>query len=74
MLNKKLLIYVAGVLLGAVLGYLYYYYIGCRSGSCPLRSNPFYNIVLGSLIGYLIIDALYGFFFQKKKSKKFDKE
>lgn len=74
MLNKKLLIYVAGVLLGAVLGYLYYYYIGCRSGSCPLRSNPFYNIVLGSLIGYLIIDVLYGFFFQKKKSKKFDKE
>lgn len=74
MLNQKLLIYVAGVLLGAVLGYLYYYYIGCRSGSCPLRSNPFYNIVLGSLMGYLIIDVLYGFFFQKKKSKKFDKE
>lgn len=51
-----------GIVLGAVAGYLYYYYIGCRSGSCPINSNPYFSTLWGALIGYLLGDM-----FKKKK-------
>ncbi len=43
---------------GAVGGFLYYYFIGCTGGSCPITSNPYistvYGAVLGVLIGYIV--------------------
>ncbi|MCX7986796.1 MAG: DUF6132 family protein [Bacteroidales bacterium] len=39
---------------GALLGYLYYFYIGCQSGTCPITSNPYGSIVFGGLMGFLI--------------------
>jgi hypothetical protein len=40
-----------GLALGAAGGYLYYYFIGCQSGSCPITSNPWSSIFYGSVIG-----------------------
>jgi hypothetical protein len=51
-----------GIVLGAVAGYLYYYYIGCRSGSCAINSNPYFSTLWGAVIGYLLGDM-----FKKKK-------
>jgi hypothetical protein len=31
---------ILGVLIGAVGGYLYYYHIGCVSGTCLITSKP----------------------------------
>lgn len=46
---------VLGVVAGAVLGFLYSRFIGCRTGTCPLTSNPYsatlYGAVLGGLLG-----------------------
>jgi len=53
-----------GILLGAMGGYLYYYYIGCHSGSCPINSNPWISTLWGAIIGYLIGDL-----FRKKRTK-----
>lgn len=53
-----------GIVLGAVGGYLYYYYIGCHSGSCPINSNPWVSTLWGAIIGYLIGDL-----FRKKRAK-----
>jgi len=43
---------------GAVGGYLYYYFVGCVSGACAITSNPYistvYGGVLGVLIGYIV--------------------
>ena len=39
------------IVLGALGGYLYYYFIGCASGACPITSNPYISIMYGSLIG-----------------------
>jgi hypothetical protein len=39
---------------GAVLGYLYYYYIGCYSGHCPISSDPLISTLYGGVIGFLI--------------------
>ncbi len=53
---KYLIKILIGVVVGLLLGYAYYYFVGCRSGACPLRANPYYNLLLGGLIGYLVTD------------------
>lgn len=42
------------VLGGAILGYAYYHFIGCNSGSCPITSNPYISTVYGAAVGFLI--------------------
>ncbi|NOX38756.1 MAG: hypothetical protein GXO78_14595 [Calditrichaeota bacterium] len=41
---------------GGALGFAYYYFIGCRTGSCPLSSNPYimtgYGVFTGLVIGW----------------------
>ncbi len=59
---------ISGILTGAVGGYLYYSFIGCNSGTCPITSNPYISILYGALMGYLIFDLF------KKKEKKNDGE
>ena len=45
----------AGIIsLGAILGFGYYYYIGCRSGACPLTSNPWISTGYGAVLALLI--------------------
>lgn len=39
---------------GAIGGYLYYRFIGCVSGTCPLTSNPYISTVYGGVLGALI--------------------
>lgn len=39
---------------GAILGYAYYYFIGCNSGSCPITSSPYISTVYGAAVGFLI--------------------
>lgn len=55
-LSRNTIKNIIGVLVGALSGYLYYYFIGCVSGTCPLTSNPFISILWGSMIGYLVFD------------------
>jgi phage shock protein E len=43
------------VLVGALAGYLYYYYIGCVSGACPITSNPWSSTLYGAVMGALLI-------------------
>ena len=43
------------VVLGAAGGYLYYAYIGCVSGTCPITSNPWLTTGYGTLIGLTLI-------------------
>jgi xanthine/uracil permease len=43
------------VLAGAAVGYLYYFFIGCNTGSCAITSNPWSSILYGSLFGALLI-------------------
>ena len=52
-----------GVLGGAVLGFLYWNFIGCNSGTCPLTSNPYQTTLMGGLMGGLFAS-------DNKKGKK----
>jgi len=37
--------------IGASLGFAYYYFIGCRTGACPITSNPIISTFYGFLVG-----------------------
>ena len=43
----------AGLLLGAAGGYVYYRLVGCPSGTCPITSNPYLSTVYGGVVGLL---------------------
>jgi hypothetical protein len=42
------------VLLGAAGGYSYYRLVGCKTGYCPITSNPWISTLYGGLIGALV--------------------
>lgn len=56
---------IAGVTVGVLGGYLYYYYVGCVSGTCPITSNPYRMMIYGAVMGYLLFDM-----FSPNKSPK----
>ena len=51
---NKYLKYLILTIIGAVLGFAYYYFIGCRTGSCPIKSSALYMVLFGGIIGFLI--------------------
>jgi len=53
-----------GVILGGAIGFAYYYFIGCKSGTCAITSNPVNSTLYGVLLGTLWI------FPTKKRNKK----
>lgn len=54
--DKKIILLLVSGSIGALLGYAYYYFIGCNSGGCPLTSNwyvtTFYGLVAGIVVGF----------------------
>lgn len=40
-------------LVGIIGGFLYWRFIGCNSGSCPITSNWHSSLAMGGLMGYL---------------------
>lgn len=49
-----------GITAGGIGGYLYYYFIGCHSGTCPITSSPLGSILMGALLGYLLFGSPWG--------------
>jgi hypothetical protein len=52
----------SGVILGAMVGYAYYYFIGCTSGTCAITSKPINSTLYGALMGGLFLNI-----FKKEK-------
>lgn len=56
MTKKNVLITTIGILFGAISGYLYYYYVGCASGTCAITSRPLNSTLYGAAIGGLVFN------------------
>ena len=46
-----------GTLVGALAGYLYWKYIGCSTGTCPITSNPINSTIYFALFGAVLFGA-----------------
>lgn len=62
-IRKNLLPLIGGAA-GAVGGYLYYFYVGCNSGSCPITSSPVMSMIWGAVMGGLVLEI-----FRKEKKR-----
>lgn len=41
--------------IGAALGYAYYFYVGCQDGGgCAITGNPYLSIILGAIFGMAV--------------------
>ena len=65
---RKYGIYTIFAVTGAAGGYFYWYYVGCKSGTCPITSHWYTTGLYGALLGYLSGDLLLSAF--KKSGKK----
>lgn len=62
---KKHKLGLIGLVLGGILGYAYYHFIGCNTGTCAITSKPINSSVYGMVMGYLILST-----FEKTKENK----
>lgn len=53
---KKNLITLLGVASGGVGGFLYWYFVGCVSGTCPIAASPLNSTLWGMLLGGLLFN------------------
>ncbi len=58
MTTKVIIITIIGVIVGAVTGYAYYYYLGCASGTCSITSKPLNSSLYGAVLGGLLFNTI----------------
>lgn len=66
---KKHALVLTGILVGAIGGYLYYYFVGCSSGTCAITSKPLNSTLYGAMMGGLLFSM-----FKKEKKVNPNKE
>jgi hypothetical protein len=64
-MNIKLIKYGLGILAGAALGFSYWYFVGCNSGTCAITSSPVNSSIYGAVMGGLVLNM-----FSTKKEKE----
>lgn len=56
-MNRKAVIITSiGVIVGAILGYAYYHFVGCACGTCKITSKPINSTLYGGLMGGLFFN------------------
>ncbi|MCI0472381.1 MAG: hypothetical protein L0Y76_02230, partial [Ignavibacteria bacterium] len=54
---------------GLVTGFLYWKFVGCADGTCPIKSNMSLMTVYGGVIGALLGNVIQGFKVKKQPGK-----
>lgn len=58
-----------GVLVGFILGYAYYHFVGCATGSCAITSKPLNSTLYGGMMGGLLFNMFVSSKTEEKKEK-----
>lgn len=56
----KHLKWIIGIIAGAAVGFSYWYFIGCNSGTCAITSSPVNSTIYGGLMGILLVNSFSG--------------
>ncbi|OQB91507.1 MAG: hypothetical protein BWX84_01352 [Verrucomicrobia bacterium ADurb.Bin118] len=48
-----------GAVLGGGLGFAFYKFVGCSTGTCPLTSNPVISSIYGAVMGALLASSFH---------------
>ncbi len=43
--------------IGAGVGFLYYFSVGCSSGSCAITGSPYGSMIFGGFMGFFITNS-----------------
>jgi hypothetical protein len=54
LLFQKYKLNIIGITLGAIVGFLYWKFVGCSSGTCMITSKPINSTLYGALMGFLV--------------------
>lgn len=54
-LFKRHWLTMAGVVIGAIGGFLYWRFVGCSTGTCPITSSPVNSSIWGAVMGGLLL-------------------
>jgi len=68
MRNKGFRYKLVFTIIGAVGGFLYWKFVGCTSGTCPIKSVWYLSTLWGLAVGYLLGDLI-GSFVVKRGTK-----
>jgi len=68
LLNKKIPLAIA--LIGAIVGFLYWKFIGCASGSCAITARWYTSTIYGAILGWLLGDTIHEKINPQKKERR----
>ncbi|MGD9345687.1 MAG: YtxH domain-containing protein [Candidatus Aminicenantes bacterium] len=54
MSKKKMILIAIGAVLGGLIGFFFYRFVGCRTGSCLIASNPYLATIYWAFLGALL--------------------
>jgi hypothetical protein len=47
---------IIAIAVGGIAGFLYYYFVGCSTGTCAITSNPYASVAFGGFFGYFLVN------------------
>lgn len=56
----KHLKWITGIVAGAAVGFSYWYFMGCNSGTCAITSSPINSTIYGGVMGILLVNSFSG--------------
>lgn len=56
--KERMIRIMIGLVSGGLIGFLYYRFVGCRSGACMITSNPYLSTLYWALLGGLVANIL----------------
>jgi high-affinity Fe2+/Pb2+ permease len=46
-----------GLVIGGLIGFAFYWFIGCSTGACPITSNPWISTIFGMVVGAMLSNS-----------------
>jgi hypothetical protein len=59
---------------GAIGGFIYWKFIGCQSGTCPIKSVWYWSTLYGALLGFLAGSIINDIIIKFRKKKNPDQD